>query len=243
MSGQPEFDDVRRSALIARVYDLRQPPTYLSGPISLVARHTTENLRIILFSPLFDQDGCPSSIEYDPEEPVRSESRISAAGHWDDVQRLLTYVYVQATKVAQELNRVLADVDVLLKPPKNSFDWELTRDAECVYRGKQCTTHAHSGDRTRSVAPFYAQTPPLPGEDDDRPDIHVLKPDHHVQVPLHPIVPPPADPTLPSVFPVTVLGGTFDHLHAGHKILLSMAAWIASEKLIVGVTGRSRHRS
>jgi hypothetical protein len=41
----------------------------------------------------------------------------------------------------------------------------------------------------------------------------------------------------PSQFPVAILGGTFDHLHAGHKILLSMGAWIASSKLIVGVTG------
>ncbi|EIW84947.1 Nucleotidylyl transferase [Coniophora puteana RWD-64-598 SS2] len=39
-----------------------------------------------------------------------------------------------------------------------------------------------------------------------------------------------------STLPVVALGGTFDHLHAGHKILLSMAAWIASEKVIVGVT-------
>ena len=38
---------------------------------------------------------------------------------------------------------------------------------------------------------------------------------------------------------VAAMGGTFDHLHAGHKILLSMAAWIAEEKLIVGVTGAS----
>jgi pantetheine-phosphate adenylyltransferase len=47
----------------------------------------------------------------------------------------------------------------------------------------------------------------------------------------------PSEPSTPSCFPVVALGGTFDHLHAGHKILLSMAAWIASEKLIVGVTG------
>lgn len=38
-------------------------------------------------------------------------------------------------------------------------------------------------------------------------------------------------------YPVVVLGGTFDHLHIGHKILLSMAAWITQEKIIVGVTG------
>lgn len=40
-----------------------------------------------------------------------------------------------------------------------------------------------------------------------------------------------------SRYNVAVIGGTFDHLHAGHKVLLSMAAWIAEEKLIVGVTG------
>ncbi|KAG8847921.1 hypothetical protein FRB91_011322 [Serendipita sp. 411] len=35
---------------------------------------------------------------------------------------------------------------------------------------------------------------------------------------------------------VVALGGTFDHLHVGHKILLSMAAWITERKIIVGIT-------
>jgi cytidyltransferase-like protein len=48
---------------------------------------------------------------------------------------------------------------------------------------------------------------------------------------------PTAPGSDPSTYPVVALGGTFDHLHAGHKILLSMAAWIADEKVIVGVTG------
>ena len=34
-----------------------------------------------------------------------------------------------------------------------------------------------------------------------------------------------------------VLGGTFDYLHAGHKILLSMASWFTSKRLVVGVSG------
>ena len=33
------------------------------------------------------------------------------------------------------------------------------------------------------------------------------------------------------------LGGTFDHLHAGHKILLTMAALVARSRLIIGITG------
>lgn len=34
------------------------------------------------------------------------------------------------------------------------------------------------------------------------------------------------------------LGGTFDHLHAGHKILLTMACWLAEQRVIVGITGK-----
>lgn len=58
--------------------------------------------------------------------------------------------------------------------------------------------------------------------------------------PLARSAPGPGEPAKPAAaprLPVVALGGTFDHLHAGHKILLSMAAWIASTKLIVGITG------
>ncbi|ODV82425.1 Nucleotidylyl transferase, partial [Suhomyces tanzawaensis NRRL Y-17324] len=33
------------------------------------------------------------------------------------------------------------------------------------------------------------------------------------------------------------LGGTFDHIHDGHKVLLSLASFMTRTKLIVGVTG------
>ncbi|GAA6062665.1 hypothetical protein JCM10212_000565 [Sporobolomyces blumeae] len=38
-------------------------------------------------------------------------------------------------------------------------------------------------------------------------------------------------------YEVVALGGTFDHLHAGHKILLTMASSLATRKIIVGVSG------
>lgn len=42
-----------------------------------------------------------------------------------------------------------------------------------------------------------------------------------------------------NLFGTVVLGGTFDHLHAGHKMLLTMSAWLAGQRIIVGVTGQS----
>lgn len=49
----------------------------------------------------------------------------------------------------------------------------------------------------------------------------------------------PSATSLPRLFDVVALGGTFDHLHSGHKILLTMAASITARKLIVGVSGQS----
>jgi len=40
----------------------------------------------------------------------------------------------------------------------------------------------------------------------------------------------------PKIFNHVAVGGTFDHLHAGHKILLTMTAWITGKRLVCGVT-------
>ena len=50
---------------------------------------------------------------------------------------------------------------------------------------------------------------------------------------------PTDDRKLPPTYPVVALGGTFDHLHAGHKILLTMAASLCTSRLVVGVSGPS----
>ncbi|GAA5842160.1 hypothetical protein JCM9279_002802 [Rhodotorula babjevae] len=55
--------------------------------------------------------------------------------------------------------------------------------------------------------------------------------------PSPPSTTPTSDDTkLPPTYPVVALGGTFDHLHAGHKILLTMAASLCTSRLVVGVS-------
>lgn len=46
-----------------------------------------------------------------------------------------------------------------------------------------------------------------------------------------------------SSFHHVVLGGTFDHLHAGHKVLLSLALYVCAGHLVVAVTGESMLRN
>lgn len=38
-------------------------------------------------------------------------------------------------------------------------------------------------------------------------------------------------------YSTVAVGGTFDHLHAGHKVLLTIAGFLARDRLIVGITG------
>lgn len=117
------IEAVENTLLVSPLQTLDSSPHYLSDPISFAASKTLKTLRIVLVSPLFDP-------------PYEGTSRgISHTGRWDEVQRLLTYVYVQATKVAQELDRVLMDIDVLLQAGRESVPESVGADAQRIFRG------------------------------------------------------------------------------------------------------------
>ncbi|KAI8989700.1 Nucleotidylyl transferase [Trametes punicea] len=224
--------DVRHTLLLTTVHSLHDTPNFLASPVSTAARKTTDSLRIVILSPFFNppqdprEGGAPHAHGAGTADTSSSSSSsspgISRTANWDDVQRLLTFVYVQATKVAQDMGNILLDIDVLLRGTAEPFPEQVVRQAERIF----------------SVLPHNTALPVLPASLQERhEEIIALEPDDH---PLHTSPrsppPPPADPSLPPLYPVVALGGTFDHLHAGHKILLGMGAWIASEKLIVGIT-------
>ncbi|KAG7451410.1 Nucleotidylyl transferase [Guyanagaster necrorhizus] len=194
---------VPNALLLASLPDL-STPHFLSPVIITAATSAQKRLVIVLYSPLFTS----------PNGEVR-ESVISHTERWDDVQRLLTFTYVQATKAAQELDKVLLEVDVLLKTVNEGLP-EFSVETNAVFRVQ--------GD---TVAPLLSL--PVPQ--------HYVAPDMDAELHHQPLTSSTRDVSYPPLYPVTALGGTFDHLHAGHKILLSMGAWITSERLIVGITG------
>ena len=84
------------SILIA---NLPSPADYhiLESAIRNATRSTKDRIVIILHSPAFsDQEG--------------------SRANWVEVQKLLTWTYVESTAVAQDMDKVLLDTDILLRP-------------------------------------------------------------------------------------------------------------------------------
>ncbi|KAJ1309521.1 hypothetical protein OPQ81_006295 [Rhizoctonia solani] len=139
------------------------------------------------------------------------------ASKWDWIQNTLVLAYVPAAYAAEARDDPLFNTDVILVPDADQAaqhlfqeKWDVVFTLEGVSAPKVLVNTPHQ----------IASLPAIPNTQDStvRPLKLVMKEGE------------------PKIYPVSVLGGTFDYLHPGHKILLSMAAWITTSKLIVGVT-------
>jgi pantetheine-phosphate adenylyltransferase len=130
--------------LLATLNDL-STPSFLAPAVAGAARCVRDRLVVILFSRLFNTGRRPRSPLSGHRENTKrnhsvdssrsnSSAGVSHTGCWDDVQRLLTYVYVQATAVAQELDKVLLQVDVLLRGFDEDLCEDFGKDFELVIR-------------------------------------------------------------------------------------------------------------
>ncbi|KAG8862021.1 hypothetical protein FRB96_002464 [Tulasnella sp. 330] len=147
-----------------------------------------------------------------------SEDGIQPAHYWNAVQAFLTFIYAEATKVAHAANNILMDVEVILRDPEHisaptghaGIKWDRVLAVKSEHRSPIIF------DSLRfTVPPAFITLSP-----------HNLSKNISHPIPVH----------RSTTYPVVALGGTFDHLHPGHKILLSMSAWIASSKVVIGVT-------
>ncbi|KAH7103961.1 Nucleotidylyl transferase [Auriculariales sp. MPI-PUGE-AT-0066] len=131
----------------------------------------------------------------------------SPGSSWNSLQSTLTFAYTAASQVVFAMEKPLMDIDVVIGAERGAS--EETR-WDRVFRVGNATVPAW----LRGVP-----TVDLPAADDAQLSVAAQ-----------------SDADALEAFPVVALGGTFDHLHAGHKILLSMAASVATRKVIVGVT-------
>jgi pantetheine-phosphate adenylyltransferase len=130
--------------LLATLNDL-STPSFLAPAVAGAARCVRDRLVVILFSRLFNTGRRPRSPFSGHRENARrrpsvdssrsnSSTGVSHTECWDDIQRVLTYVYVQATAVAQELDKVLLKVDVLLRGFDEDLCEDFGKDFEVVIR-------------------------------------------------------------------------------------------------------------
>lgn len=100
------------SILIA---NLPSPSDYhvLESAIRNATRSTKDRLVIILHSPAF------------------ANQEVPRAG-WFEIQRLLTWTYVESTAVAQDMDKVLLDTDLLLRSQDKRIAEGSTEDEDLV---------------------------------------------------------------------------------------------------------------
>jgi hypothetical protein len=135
---------VDNTLLLATLPSL-ETPHFLGPIVATAASATRHSLRIVLFSRLFNdpEPGSSRSPSRDGRNQSVSPSRssislrskgVSRIKSWDDILKLLTYVYVQATSVAQAQDKLLLSVDVLLQGNDHDLPDAVAKDANIVFR-------------------------------------------------------------------------------------------------------------
>ena len=117
---------VNNALLLATLPDL-SVPHFLTQVIAGATTHTRNRLVIVLFSRHFN-----TRLAHSLAFPEIQD--ISHTKSWDCVQRILTFTYVQATKVAWEANKIRMQVDVLLKGLNEDLNQDLGKGIDIVFR-------------------------------------------------------------------------------------------------------------
>ncbi|KAF9901791.1 hypothetical protein BX616_002148 [Lobosporangium transversale] len=159
----------------------------------------------------------------------------SASFH--NVQRLLSALYVSFTKEAMAMKKPLAELDIVIEDicgypigtgvadlvPFDIFIGlpDATRSLQELNEKRERVGQTILPLITLDLSSKEAMHTHLIGAIDSSLDHH-----HHTVAKM-------------GEYQDVALGGTFDHLHAGHKILLSMTAWITNHRVVCGVTDDS----
>ncbi|KAI8574996.1 hypothetical protein K450DRAFT_263817 [Umbelopsis ramanniana AG] len=150
--------------------------------------------------------------------PALASYRNAIDAVWEPLQELLSLIYVAQLQPAYETENPLLDATAVIV---ELCGYEIAVDDiyERIYVLEADKETVHELNQKRSSGPLPVQlvqtTTKLVDDTSKSESINNRNARQFEQV---------------------AVGGTFDHLHAGHKILLTMTALIASKKLYCGIT-------
>ncbi|CAO1613491.1 unnamed protein product [Parajaminaea phylloscopi] len=193
-------------------------PDRLREPIQEATRRSCAKgpgkLIVLLCSAIFDD--------------IASQTDGSLAASFEDIERLLKYCYAQAWAVAVQQDCLLLDIDVLLTGTQSvagNVQRLASKASGCAQLWTMDKSLVAELSEVAGVIEPTVLGSPLQTVQEPVLDLHSeATKENRASFPRYPVV---------------ALGGTFDHLHVGHKILLSIAALVARRRIIIGVTGDS----
>lgn len=143
----PTSPEIVDNALLLASLPNLSVPHFLTPVIAHTVACTRNRLVIVLFSRYFNV--CPRPTESDglqhPSPTFAEKQGLSHTLCWEAVQRILTFTYVQATKVAFKMDKVLMEVDVLLKGFNEDLEEGIGQGIDIVFRveGGACSPQSY----------------------------------------------------------------------------------------------------
>ncbi|KAF7726488.1 hypothetical protein EC973_008723 [Apophysomyces ossiformis] len=140
--------------------------------------------------------------------------------NWQILQTLLGNIYVVQLTTAYDHGKPLFECNIILEP-LSGYNIALEPNWSSFLCSQQDRPQLENWNNRRAIASLPTC------------NIDVLV-DDNAKIPFTEVADKNNKPW--ETFRHVALGGTFDHLHAGHKILLTMAALCTTTRLVVGVT-------
>ncbi|CAO3687589.1 unnamed protein product [Umbelopsis ramanniana] len=150
--------------------------------------------------------------------PALASYRNAVDAIWQPLQELLSLIYVAQLQPAYETGNPLLDATAVIIE-LCGYEIAIDDTYERIYVLKADEEEVLSLNQNRTSGPLPTQVvQALTKSDDDTPKSESTNSPDARQ------------------FEEVAVGGTFDHMHSGHKILLTMTALLASKKLYCGIT-------
>ncbi|WWC90072.1 uncharacterized protein L201_005005 [Kwoniella dendrophila CBS 6074] len=208
---------------------LSDPSEIISTILNTLPKSSKESFTIILTTP-------PQITNKNDQEQLYTKLLLSPKAHFETFQTFLGRIYSALATAQSNAGKILMDVEVHFDGEKGSWENKIFRNG--------IRSNIDNGSDSESEGEYQILTPdgvfippqlneyipsipqislpPIPDALDQ--DGHILE------------ISSPSFPSKPEPGPrVVALGGTFDHLHAAHKLLLHLSHFLVSERLIVGL--------